>query len=67
MELLKDCWELSARRGDMQGAAAFLERMAEVPDMMRQTMEQTSALGRMIRDQASLRVPDEYKKWISEK
>ena len=67
MELLKDCWELSARRGDMQGAAAFLERMAEVPDMMRQTMEQTSALGRMIRDQASLRVPDEYQKWISEK
>ena len=55
------------RRGDTQGAAQFLERMAEVPEMMQQTMEQTSALGMMIRDQAALKMPDQYKKWISEK
>ena len=67
LELMKNCWEISMRRGDTQAASEFLERMAEVPDMMRQVMEQTSTLGTMIRDQVSLRMPEQYKKWISEK
>ncbi len=67
LKLLKDCWEISMRRGNVQDASDFLNRMAEVPDIMRETMEQTSALGTRIRDQASLRMPEEYKKWISEK
>ncbi len=67
LELLKNCCDISLRRGDRVSAARFLRLMQAVPEMMRETLDGTSALGRKISDRPALKMPEQYRKWIFEK
>ncbi len=67
LDLLQKEYERCRSRGDLSGAEACAQRMRDVPVLLREVEENTSALGWKIQDQPNLELPARYRQMIAEK
>ena len=64
-DILRFARERYLQRGDTDSADACLSLIAEIPKMLDAVDNQTSKLGRMIKDQPDLKLPQNYRIWLN--